>query len=87
MNKNGVEVNENTLIEKLNCITDYEEDTVIVCIGTPRIIGDSLGPLVGTYIEQQDKNIKVYGTIENPVHALNLEDIKKKLLENIRGVQ
>jgi putative sporulation protein YyaC len=42
----------------------------IVCIGTDRSTGDSLGPLVGTNLEKL--GYKVYGTIDNPVHASNL---------------
>ncbi|PLR78300.1 spore protease YyaC [Bacillus sp. V3-13] len=48
---------------------------VLVCIGTDRSTGDSLGPLVGTLLEE--KNIApfhVYGTLEDPIHAVNLEE-------------
>lgn len=46
-------------------------DVVFLCIGTDRSTGDSLGPLVGTYLQGIGyKN--VYGTLEEPVHALNL---------------
>lgn len=56
---------------------------VIVCIGTDRSTGDSLGPLVGTLLEEKKLSASffVYGTLENPVHAVNLAeklaDIKK----------
>lgn len=48
---------------------------VIVCIGTDRSTGDSLGPLVGTKL--YDKNLEhvhVYGTLDDPIHAVNLEE-------------
>jgi len=48
---------------------------VIVCIGTDRSTGDSLGPLVGTKL--QDKkldHVHVYGTLDDPIHAVNLEE-------------
>lgn len=49
------------------------DDIVYVCIGTDRSTGDSLAPFVGTYLKSMGyKN--VYGTIEDPVHALNLEE-------------
>lgn len=56
---------------------------VLVCIGTDRSTGDCLGPLIGTkLIEKSISNFHVFGTLENPVHALNLvetvEDIKSK---------
>lgn len=48
------------------------EETVILCIGTDRLTGDSLGPLVGHKLTRLT-NLRVYGTLKNPVHALNLE--------------
>lgn len=50
-------------------------DLVIVCIGTDRSTGDSLGPLIGTMLEQQLlRRFYVYGTLKNPVHAVNLTE-------------
>jgi len=56
---------------------------VFVCIGTDRSTGDSLGPLVGTLLKEKDISpFYVYGTLENPIHAVNLadqlSDIKRK---------
>lgn len=56
---------------------------VFVCIGTDRSTGDSLGPLVGTLLEEKrQSSFFVYGTLENPVHAVNLaeklDEIKKR---------
>ncbi len=56
---------------------------VLLCIGTDRVTGDSLGPLIGYKLARQNiANIYVYGTLQHPVHALNLEtvfhDIKKR---------
>lgn len=53
---------------------------IIVCIGTDRSTGDSLGPLVGTFL--QEKKISpfhIYGTLDHPVHAVNLEDTMKEI--------
>lgn len=47
---------------------------VLVCIGTDRSTGDSLGPLVGTRLTDLDASLTVYGTLSKPVHATNLED-------------
>lgn len=49
----------------------------VVCIGTDRASGDCLGPLVGTFLSQNLnlKYINILGTIDNPVHAQNIEDI------------
>ncbi|GAA0116858.1 spore protease YyaC [Clostridium senegalense] len=56
-------------------IKDYlDEDTIIICIGTDRCIGDCLGPLVGTCLKENFFPLPVYGTISDPIHALNLEN-------------
>lgn len=48
---------------------------VIVCIGTDRSTGDSLGPLVGSKLKLQDlEDFVVLGTLDEPVHAINLDD-------------
>jgi len=45
----------------------------IVCIGTDRSTGDSLGPLVGTRLKLHEyQDFTVIGTLDEPVHALNL---------------
>jgi putative sporulation protein YyaC len=60
-------------------LKDYiDENTLIICIGTDRCIGDCLGPLVGTLLKEKSFPLPVYGTISEPIHALNLE---KKLNE------
>ena len=56
-------------------------EIVILCIGSSKITGDSLGPLVGSILE--DISIKnVYGTISSPVHALNLDDTIDRIYVN-----
>lgn len=48
---------------------------VTVCIGTDRSTGDCLGPLTGTLVsEGLDGKAFVYGTLEQPVHASNLQE-------------
>lgn len=52
-----------------------EASPVFVCIGTDRVPGDSLGPLVGSRLFCcGDFPCPVYGTLEFPIHALNLTD-------------
>lgn len=45
---------------------------VFFCVGTDRSTGDSLGPIVGTFLEEA--GYKVIGTLENPAHAENLSE-------------
>lgn len=48
---------------------------IILCIGTDRSTGDSLGPLIGTHLSRLNlPQLNVYGTLDEPVHATNLED-------------
>ncbi|WP_019157216.1 spore protease YyaC [Robertmurraya massiliosenegalensis] len=61
---------------------------VFVCIGTDRSTGDSLGPLIGTLLDEKEISpFHVYGTLEDPIHAVNLEEkiseIKAKHLNPI----
>jgi len=53
---------------------------VVVCIGTDRCTGDSLGPLTGTMLgKYRSSEFDIFGTLENPVHAMNLADTMDKL--------
>lgn len=48
---------------------------VVACIGTDRSTGDSLGPLVGSLLQTKKlQHVKVYGTLHDPIHAVNLTD-------------
>lgn len=54
----------------------YRRGVVFVCIGTDRSTGDSLGPITGTMLKAQSlRGIHIYGTLESPVHATNLEQM------------
>jgi putative sporulation protein YyaC len=46
---------------------------VVVCVGTDRSTGDALGPLVGSSLHK-NSGIPVYGTLDDPVHAVNLAE-------------
>jgi len=51
----------------------------VVCVGTDRSTGDSLGPLVGTLLTRGDFRGTVLGDLDSPVHAENLESIPPRL--------
>lgn len=64
------------LSEAINKVLDRKlknSNVIFACIGTDRSTGDSLGPLVRNLLEQAGFT-NVIGTIENPLHAMNLED-------------
>lgn len=56
-----------------------KQGVVFLCIGTDRSTGDSLGPLIGYKLREQERRqgfrrrAAVFGTLERPVHAMNLE--------------
>ncbi|MBS4175202.1 spore protease YyaC [Bacillus sp. FJAT-49736] len=67
-------------------LTMLPDDTnipiIIVCIGTDRSTGDSLGPLIGTFLKEKGKSpFHIYGTLEDPIHAVNLEE-KLQAIQN-----
>jgi putative sporulation protein YyaC len=57
---------------------------VLLAVGTDRSTGDSLGPLVGTRIKELAPDLlPVYGTLDQPVHAVNLEEKVQEIKDNI----
>ncbi|NLB51454.1 MAG: spore protease YyaC [Syntrophomonadaceae bacterium] len=52
-----------------------DRQIIYVCIGTDRATGDCLGPLVGTRLKTLLPHAKLYGTLKDPVHASNLQQI------------
>lgn len=65
------------------CIRRYPRpftELVFLCIGSDRITGDCLGPYIGYKLLQHPiPNVYVYGTLQNPVHALNLTSTSKSI--------
>lgn len=58
----------------------YNNHLVIVCIGTDRATGDSLGPLIGYKLSDLKlEQVTVYGTLDNPVHAKNLQEMLEQI--------
>jgi len=53
----------------------FRRDIVYLCVGTDRATGDCLGPLVGTRLQSMTSSINLYGTLEKPSHAANLEEV------------
>ncbi len=51
----------------------------MVCVGTDRSTGDSLGPLVGTMLSWGRFPGTVLGDLESPVHAENLDGAAARL--------
>lgn len=62
-----------------------EKNTLIICIGTDKCIGDCLGPLVGTMLQKNNFPFPVIGNLENPAHAMNLDSIIKDVRNDYPG--
>lgn len=61
--------------------TDKDYDCIVIlCIGTDRCTGDSFGPLIGYKLSGiKYDDVFVYGTLDNPVHAKNLDETIKNI--------
>jgi len=55
----------------------------ILCIGTPNITGDAVGPVTGYRLKRMNlpKHVNIIGCINDPVHSRNLHD-KLQLLRD-----
>ena len=70
--------------------TYLSDNMVIVCIGTDKCIVDCLGPLIGTMLTKNNICVDVYGTLEKPVHGMNMvervREIKQKNYKTILAI-
>ena len=56
-----------------------KKDILILNIGSDRVIGDSFGPLLGSLLKESSSTLNMYGTLDEPVHAVNLKRYIKKI--------
>ena len=64
------------LLEMISAEKRNNQPLVFLCIGSDRATGDSLGPIIGHKLAQKHfSSIYIYGTLEEPVHAKNLEKV------------
>jgi len=57
------------------------EETIVINIGANLCIADLVGAMVGTILEENNFPLKVFGTIDNPMNAKNLEERYKEIKE------
>ena len=55
------------------------KNLVFLCIGTTKIIGDSVGPKVGDILKKQGIDAYVYGDTSRQVTAINVDDYSKMI--------
>lgn len=67
----------------LDCMKNHPvswDEIIFLCIGSDRITGDSLGPLIGHQLSKCHlDHVQIYGTLSHPVHALNLSETINKI--------
>ncbi len=70
----------NHLYDQLSLVA-LTKPIICMCIGTDRSTGDALGPLVGSKLtERMQGPLHVYGTLDDPVHAVNLESTLQSIM-------
>lgn len=68
------------LAELLERDNAFMQPLVIMCIGSDRSTGDSLGPIIGYKLQRFTyKNVHIYGSLQEPVNAGNLASAIKNI--------
>lgn len=60
----------------LSMINLHNKTPIIVCVGSDLVLGDSLGPLVGTFLRRKNISSFVYGTLNFPITSKEIEYAK-----------
>ncbi|MDB4868439.1 MAG: yyaC, partial [Cohnella sp.] len=76
------------LAGQLSCLIEVvhpDRRIAVVCLGTDRSTGDSLGPLAGSALSKfHSSSFDLFGTLEEPVHAKNLDETLERIHWNLR---
>jgi putative sporulation protein YyaC len=59
-----------------NALTYFNNENklpIIVCVGSDLVLGDSLGPLIGTFLKQKGVGSYIYGTLNSPITAKEVD--------------
>ena len=69
-------------LKKSECFSDI----VFICIGTKKVIGDSIGPLIGENLKEiQNDFIHVFGTMDNNINFINGKETIKEIYEKYKN--
>ena len=72
----------NKLKNKIIELNKEYSNIIILCIGTNKVLGDSIGPVVGSFIKKyENEYIKIYGTIEKNIDFLNTKNIIEEIYD------
>ncbi|MGN0818901.1 MAG: spore protease YyaC [Christensenellaceae bacterium] len=56
---------------------NFEYAPVILCIGSDTTISDSLGPIVGSKLQEKALPCFIYGTLSKPITAKEIESVRR----------
>ena len=74
------------LYTNLSPILQSNRPIIFLCIGTDRATGDALGPLVGYKLKMLPaNNFFVYGSLQSPIHAINLQETLNKINNSFKN--
>ncbi len=59
--------------ESLKKLNIKNKRPIFCCIGSDLVLGDSLGPLTGTFLKKEKVNAYIYGTLNFPITAKEVE--------------
>ena len=80
--KNASSLLHRLIYNQISNLNYNRDEIIILCVGTDRSTGDSLGPLTGSYLKKfKHLPIETIGDINNPVHASNLDNTINKIRE------
>lgn len=72
-----------SVTKQLSYLLEDKNKIDIVCFGTPRILGDSIGPLIGTMIEHlQSNKVNIVGTLDRPIISTNFHERIKEIRQD-----
>ena len=69
----------NGITQALISLNEKNKRPIFICIGSDLVLGDSLGPLVGTFLKSKNVQSYVYGTLNYPITAKEVEYAGKYL--------
>lgn len=64
------------IVQSLCEFNPKKQKPLFICIGSDLVLGDSLGPLVGTFLKRNKLETYVYGTLNMPITAKEVEYAK-----------
>ena len=64
---------EEGIFQALNTFNPKNNKPILICIGSDLVLGDSLGPLVGTLLKKKNVRSYIYGTLNFPITAKEVD--------------